>query len=258
MRVTAIANPKGGTGKTTTAVNLAASAALAGERVLLIDMDKQGSATQWLNYSPNNDNLARVLLGEIELDSIVVHTAVKGLELAPASVSLASTERFTNEPGHQMLLREAVAKSAPRDWVIIDAPGDLGPLTIMALTAATEVLVPVPAGAMELDEVPKIRETISKVRSRLNPSLRMAGVLLTQVRIHGRNTSILARSVGDRLREDFAEGEVLEAFVRDDGKFKEAPAWRQPMAVYDAGGKGDTDYRDVLRELRKREVAHVG
>lgn len=254
MRITAIANPKGGTGKTTTAVNLAASAAAAGERVLLVDMDKQGSATQWLDHSPNTDGLARVLLGELDLESIVVQTAVEGLELVPASIALASTERFTSEPGHQMLLREALSKARPRDWVIIDAPGDLGALTIMALTAATEVLVPVPAGAMELDEVPKVRDTISKVQQRLNSSLTLAGVLLTQVRIHGRNTSILARSVGERLREDFPNGEVLESFVRDDGRFREAPGWRQPMSVYDPGGKGDSDYRAVLAELRAREA----
>ena len=258
MRITAVVNPKGGTGKTTTAVNLAASAALDGERVLLVDLDKQGSATQWLDHSPDNDDLANALMGATSLDSVVVSTSVDNLELVRASVSLAQTDQFTREPGHQFLLREALEKISERDWVIIDAPGDLGPLTIMALTAATEVLVPVPAGAMELDEVPKVKQTIDKVRSRLNPSLHLAGVLLTQVRIFGRNTSVLARQVGDRLKEDFPAGEVLTAWVRDDGRFKEAPGWRQPMAVYDPGGKGDTDYRAVLAELRAREVAYAG
>lgn len=257
MRITAIVNPKGGTGKTTTAVNLAAAAALNGERILLVDMDKQGSATQWLGHSPDNDDLAQVLLGKTNIDSISIETAVERLSLAPASVTLASTETFTQEPGHQYLLKEALEKASPYDWIIVDAPGDLGPLTIMALTAATEVLVPVPAGALELDEVPKVRELIAKVTSRLNPQLRIAGVLLTQVRIFGRNTSILAREIGDRLREDFPAGEVLTAFVRDDGKFREAPAWRQPMAVFDPGGKGDADYREVLAEMRTREVANV-
>lgn len=257
MRVTAVVNPKGGTGKTTTAVNLAAAAALEGEQVLLVDLDKQGSATQWLGHSPDNDHLLAVLLGGQPLDSIVVRTGVERLELVPSSVTLAQTERITREPGHQYLLREVLDKTAPRDWVIVDAPGDLGPLTIMALSAATDVLVPVPAGALELDEVPKVRDTIDKVRSRLNPGLAFAGVLLTQVRIHGRHTSVLARQVGEQLREDFTDGEVLDAVVRDDGKFREAPAWRQPMAVYDPGGKGDQDYREVLRELRTREAAGV-
>jgi chromosome partitioning protein len=254
LRITAIVNPKGGTGKTTTAVNLATSAALEGERVLLVDMDKQGSATQWLGHSPDNEDLVLALLGDKPLDSIAVPTLIDRLELVPASVALAETEKITREPGHQYLLREALDKAGPRDWVILDAPGDLGPLTIMTLTAASEVLIPVPAGALELDEIPKIQRTIEKVRARLNPELSVAGVLLTQVRIHGFHTSVLARQVGDRLREDFPGGELLSTFVRDDGKFREAPGWRQPMAIYDPDGKGDQDYRAVLTEIRKREI----
>ena len=255
MRVTAIVNSKGGTGKTTTAVNLATSAALAGHRVLLVDLDKQGSATQWLNHSPDNDDLV-VALGEAQsLDPLVVQTAVEGLELVPASITLAETERLTREPGHQFLLRESLGRTTPRDWVFLDAPGDLGALTIMALTAATDVLVPVPAGALELDEVPKVRATIDKVRGRLNPELRMAGVLLTQVRVYGRHTSVLGREIGEELRKDFPTGDVLDTVVRDDNRFREAPAWRQPMAIFDPDGKGDRDYKAVLDELRSREVA---
>ena len=257
MRITAIVNPKGGTGKTTTAVNLAASAALEGKRVLLVDLDKQGSATQWLGHSPDNDALVRVLVGEILLDSIVIRTDVEGLELAPASVAIQH-ERVTSEPGNQYLLREALAKADERDWVVLDVPGDLGPITIMALTAATDVLVPVPAGAMELDEVPKIKETIAKVQARLNEKLTIAGVILTQVRIFGQHTSVLAREVSDQLRSDFPDGDLLDSFVRDDMRFREAPGARQPMAIYDPGGKGDQDYRKVLAELRDREVLHVG
>lgn len=258
MRVTAIVNSKGGTTKTTTAVNLAASAALDGERVLLIDMDKQGSATQWLGHSPDNDDLVLALLGEKTLDSVAVATSVDGLHLVRASVAV-QTERITGEPGNQFLLREAIkeAAGAAWDWVVLDAPGDLGPITVMTLTAASEVLVPVPAGAMELDEIPKIQSVIAKVQSRLNPGLAIAGVLLTQVRIHGLHTSVLARQVGERLREDFPGGELLGCCVRDDGKFREASAWRQPMALFDPGGKGDLDHRAVLAELRSRETAGV-
>jgi chromosome partitioning protein len=257
LRITAIVNSKGGTGKTTTAVNLATSAALAGQRVLLVDLDKQGSATQWLDHSPDNDDLMTALIDGVSLDPLVVATPVEGLDLVPASITLAQTERLTAEPGHQFSLRDCLAKTTPRDWVFLDAPGDLGPLTITALATATDVLVPVPAGALELDEVPKVRATIEKVRDRLNPGLRIAGVLLTQVRIYGRHASVLSREVDAELRVDFSEGDVLDAVIRDDNRFREAPAWRKPMALFDPDGKGDRDYQAVLAELISREAANV-
>lgn len=258
MRITAVVNPKGGTGKTTTAISLAAVAAQDGERVLLVDLDKQGSVTQWLGHSPDNDDLMAALVEGKPLEPLVVPTDVANLELIPASVTFSQVERLTQVVGHQYLLREALSRLDQRGWVILDAPGDLGAFTILALTAATDVVVPVPAGGLELDEVPKVQQTISAVRGRLNPSLQLAGVLLTQVRIHGRHTSVLGRQVGDRLRQDyFPDGEVLDAFVRDDGRLREAPAWRQPMTTYDPGGKADQDYRAVLAELRSREVARV-
>lgn len=256
MRVTAIVNPKGGTGKTTTAINLAASAALSGSRVLLIDMDKQGSATQWLGHSPENEALVEALLGQTSLDSIVVPTSVENLELVRAS-AVIQQDSITSEPGVQFLLREALEKMSPRDWIVLDAPGDLGPITIMSLTAATDVVIPVPAGGMELDEVPKVKATIAKVQQRLNPSLAIAGVLLTQVRIYGKHSSILAREVGEQLRQDFPTGDLFSTFVRDDLRFREAPAARQPMALYDPGGRGDCDYRNLWIELQERETSNV-
>lgn len=257
MRVTAVINPKGGTGKTTTVVNIAAAAAFDGQRVVLIDLDKQGSATTWLGSTPYNHSLPRTLTeGSPCLGELLVPTPVPGLELVPGSVELADTSRITKEPGHQMLLKEALAGLPPVDWVLLDTPGDLGPLTIMGMTAASDVLIPVSVGSLELDEVPKIRATVDKVQARLNPALSIAGVLVVRVRIHGRHQSVLARDVTERLRQDFP-GQVLEAVVRDDARHGQAPAWRQPMAVFDPGGKGDIDYRGVLAELRAQEMVSV-
>jgi chromosome partitioning protein len=126
VRITAIVNSKGGTTKTTTAVNLATAAALRGKRVTLIDLDDQGSATQWLGYSPDNDALMDALLRGSSLDPITVSTSVTGLDLVPASVLLADTSRLQAEPGNNTLLRNALRKTQPRDWVFIDSPGDHG------------------------------------------------------------------------------------------------------------------------------------
>ncbi len=259
MRVTAVINPKGGTGKTTTAVNLAATAALAGERVLLVDLDEQGSSTQWLGGSPDGSDLVPVLLTGRSLDALVVPTNTEGLELVPGSAELAEDTRITREPGHQFLLREALDNTVERDWVLVDCPGDLGPLTIMGMTAATDVLIPLTAGSLELDEVPKIRMAIAKVRARLNPGLAIAGVVVVRVDLHGRYRSVVARDVVTRLQADFPGGEVLQAVVRENPRHREAPGWRQPIAEFDPGGWGDQDYRGVLAELRARraEVADV-
>lgn len=256
MRITAIVNSKGGTTKTTTAVNLATAAALAGHRVLLIDLDKQGSATQWLDHSPDTDALMEVLLASSSLDELVTATSVDGLELVPASAALAQTGRLTAELGHQFLLQYCLQKTTPRDWVFIDSPGDLGPATIMALTAATEVLVPVPAGSLELDELPKVMETITKVQERLNPQLRVAGVLLTKFKTVGRHARVLSRDVAEALRQDLPE-HVMSTVVREDDRHGEAPAWRKPMAQFEPDGRGDQDYRSVLAELTGREAVNA-
>lgn len=256
MRITAIVNSKGGTTKTTTAVNLATAAALAGKRVLLIDLDDQGSATQWLGYSPDNDGLMKALLNGSSLDALAVSTPVDGLELVPASALLADTGRLQSEPGNNTLLRNALRKTTPRDWVFIDSPGDLGLTTVMALSAASDVLVPMPVGAMELDELPKVMELIEKVRERLNEKLELAGVLLTKYRTYGRNASVLSRDVAAELQRDFPDS-VLNTVVRDNNRHGEAPAWRKPIALFDPDGPGDTDYRAAMEELHSRRVIHV-
>jgi chromosome partitioning protein len=257
VRITAIVNSKGGTTKTTTAVNLATAAALSGKRVLIIDLDDQGSATQWLGYSSDNEGLMKALLTGTSLDALAVPTPVDGLELVPASALLADTSRLQAEPGNNTLLRNVLRKTAPRDWVFIDSPGDLGLTTVMALSAATDVLVPMPAGGMELDELPKVMELIGKVRERLNEDLELAGVLLTKYRMYGRNASVLSRDVADQLQRDFPDS-VLTTVIRDDNRHGEAPAWRKPIALFDPEGRGDLDYRAALEELEaQRRMVHV-
>src|SRR3954470_19495835 len=143
MRATAVANNKGGTGKTTTSVNVAAIAATMGYRTVLVDLDDQGSATKWLGHSPANTDLVEGFGEDRPLDGVIVPTAFDRLELVRASSELADADRqFGGEAGVQHVLRAALEKSTQRDFVVIDCPGDLGLLTIMGLAAADDVLIP--------------------------------------------------------------------------------------------------------------------
>jgi chromosome partitioning protein len=213
--------------------------------------DRIRSATEALYQA-----LIEAELTGISLDALAVPTPVEGLELIPASALLADTSRLQAEPGNNTLLRNALRKTTPRDWVFIDSPSDLGLTTVMALSAATDVLVPMPAGGMELDELPKVMELITKVRDRLNKNLELAGVLLTKYRMYGRNASVLSRDVAEQLQRDLPDS-VLTTVIRDDNRHGEAPAWRKPIALFDPEGRGDQDYRAALEELNARRVIHV-
>lgn len=248
-RTTAVANNKGGTGKTTTAVNIAAIAAAGGRRTLLVDLDDQGSATKWLGHTPHNTGLLDVFRDDRPLEDVIVATAVDRLDLVRGSTELADADRqFGGEAGVQHALLRALEQAAPRDWVVIDCPGDLGLLTIMGLTAATDVLIPLCAGAMELDELPQLTQLIDKVRRRLNPGLYISGVLPCRVTVYGRNTSRVASDVLDTLREHFPS-ELLATVIHESTRHGEAFSAQQPISWYQPGGTGDREYRAVVGEL---------
>lgn len=248
-RTTAVANNKGGTGKTTTAVNVAAIAASMGRTTLLVDLDDQGSATKWLGHSPNNTDLVQVFRDDRPLDEVVVPTAIEGLELVRASGELADADRqFGAEAGVQHALLTALEHATMRDWVVIDCPGDLGLLTIMGLAAANDVLIPLAAGAMELDELPKLIQLIDKVRRRLNPGLHVSGVLPCRVTVYGKNTSRVAADVLDTLRQHFPS-ELLATMIHESTRHGEAFSAQQPISWYEPGGTGDREYRAAVAEL---------
>jgi len=258
VRVTAVMNSKGGTAKTTTAVTLAALAAQEGRRCLIVDMDKQASATKQLGGSPDNDDLIPGLLGERALASLIQPTSVDDLDLVPGSVALANPARLVEQIGHHTLLRSALEDVEGYDWVLIDTPGDLAALTIMSLTAATDVLVPISLGTSELDEVPLIQAAISTTRKRLNPHLKLAGVVVTKVPVYGRNPAGLLSPFLVQLQKDFP-GKVLDTYVRQSVSAMEAHGWRRPLTVHDPGGRIVADYRAVLHALDGAQaVAHAG
>ncbi|MGB9281119.1 MAG: ParA family protein [Pseudonocardiaceae bacterium] len=257
MRTTAVANNKGGTGKTTTAVNVAAIAASMGYLTVLVDLDDQGSATKWLGHSPANTDLVEVFRDDRPLDDVIKTTGVKGLELVRASAELADADRqFGGEAGVQHALLHALERATQRDFVVIDCPGDLGLVTIMGLAAADDVLIPLAAGAMELNELHKLTRLIDKVRLRLNGDLRISGVLPCRVSKYGKHTSKVVADVLDTLRKHFPD-ELLSTIIHESIRHGEAFSAQQPISWYEPGGTGDREYRAAVAELLVPRVVEV-
>jgi chromosome partitioning protein len=255
VKTIAIANHKGGTCKTTTAVSLAAALVELGHRVVLIDLDPQASATKWLGHAPDGTGLIDVLTDGASLDSVIVPTAVDGLELVPAAKALgggAADRQLPGEPGIQTALRDAIAKMTPRDFVLLDCPPNLGIIVVIALTAANDIIVPVAVGSQELAGLADLVHTFDRVRQRLNPRLRIAGVLTCRVDVRGRNTSRIAAEVVAVLRKHFP-AEALATVIHESTRFKEAPSHHLPINQFDEGGRGAQDYLAVARELFARQ-----
>ena len=254
MRTIAVTNQKGGSGKTTSAVNLAAALGEKGRRVLVVDLDPQASASAWLGVKDGGKGLLEVFTGEARLEDLVVPTSAEGVDLVPSSAWLANAEKaLAGEPGAETVLRRAVARLGNRwDFVLIDCPPALGLLTVSALTAADEVLVPLEASAMALAGLAGLTRTVELVADRLNPGLSIAAVLAC--RVDGRTN--LSKDVVDSLRASLGE-KVLKTVVRENVRLREAWSFGQPITVYDGRSAGAEDYRAAAAELLRREPPAV-
>lgn len=241
-------NQKGGTAKTTTAVSLAAAWAEMGRRVTLIDLDPQGSATSWLGAVPSMA-LAEVITDGAALEVASQATAVEGLEIVPASKALGGADReLSGEPGIQTALRDAIAKAPERDIVVIDCQPSLGLLSVMALAAAPEALVPVGAGSMELEGIADLRRTVERIQQRLHPELRISNVLACRIDRRGGHLTHISSGVLESLRRHFPD-ELLRTVIHESTRLKEAPSHRMPISVYDPDGQPAKDYRAAASEL---------
>lgn len=251
MRTIAVANEKGGTGKTTTAVNLAAALGSLGQQVVVIDLDHQGWATKWLGHLPTGTDLAEVFTHGRRLDDIVQPTKLTGVELVPGCRALAAADRELSAPelNTQAALRDAIADMAPRDVVLIDCPPSLGLMVIAALAAAQEVLVPVAIGAMEIEGLADLLRTVDTVQRRLNPALRISAVL--PCRVPG-GRSRISDDVLAALSQRFPDV-LLSAVIHESTRFREAPSHQQAIGAYDPGGRGEQDYRAAAQELLDRK-----
>jgi chromosome partitioning protein len=252
----AIANQKGGSGKTTTSVNLAAALGEQGRRVLMLDLDPQHSATAWLGLKNPGKGLYELFVHQASLLDVLQETAVPGVDLAPSSPWLVGVERvLAGEVGAEHLLKRNVAAlPADRwDYLLIDCPPTLGILTINALAAVREVLVPVEAHVMALAGLAQLLHTMEIVKDRLNPDLKVSGILAC--RMDGRTRH--AREVVDQLRER-SGSLVYQTVIRENIRLAECPSFAQPIIGYDPKSTGAADYRQLAREIMAQEQTARG
>jgi len=246
----AVTNQKGGVGKTTTAVNLAACVADGGYETLLIDLDAQCNATVALGVSKDCEpNVYDALAGEAPLQDGIVSTCVPGLSLAPASPDLAGASvELPREPGSETRLRDVLAGFRERYlFTVLDCPPSLGPLTVNALVAADRVIVPVQAEYFALEGLAGLLDTLSLIQRELNPRLVVSGMVLT---MHDGRTR-LAQDVERELREHFPEL-VFESVIPRNVRISEAPSFGLPVTRHDPACSGSVAYLRLAKEVAAR------
>jgi chromosome partitioning protein len=248
-KILAIANQKGGVGKTTSAINIAAGLGVLERRVLLLDCDPQGNASRGLGANPSAPNLYHALVGDVSLESVVRPTGFPNLDLAPAQRDLVGLEvELVGVEEWQGKMRDVLETVKPRyDAIILDCPPSLGHLTISALTAADGVIVPMQCEYFALEGVSELVATVARVQSSLNPKLEILGLLLTMFD----ERMNLGRDVAEEVRKHFGS-KVFDAVVPRNVRLAEAPSHGLPIFQYDIKSRGADAYLAIARELLRR------
>lgn len=253
MKILAITNQKGGVGKTTTCVNLAASLASQGKRVMLIDLDPQGNATtgSGIDKAHLKSSIYHVLIGEKTLKEVVIKSEKGGFDIAPSNRELAGAEvELVNELARETRLKAAIAKLGNEyDVVLLDCPPALNLVTVNALTAANAVMIPMQCEYYALEGLSDLVNTIKKVRAHLNPTLEIEGLLRTLFD----NRNMLAQQVSAQLISHFGE-KVYKTVIPRNIRLAEAPSYGVPVLSYDKTSKGALAYLELAQEITDKEA----
>ena len=256
-KVIAVANQKGGVGKTTTSINLAACLAILEHRVLLIDADPQANSTSGVGVTPDRFEygLYDCLIGDVAPKDAIVETDTPNLSLIPSSIDLVGAEvELVARIGREFLLREVVhAVKDDYDYVFIDCLPSLGLVTVNALTAADTVLIPVQCEVFSLEGLGKLQNTIRVVKQKLNPALEVEGILLSMFDKRLRMAKVVVKEV----QEHFGD-RVFDTIIHRNSKIGEAPSLHVPVILYDAGSKGANYFLALAEEFLEKQGVGVG
>jgi len=253
-KVIAIANQKGGVGKTTTSVNLAAALAMSGKKVLLVDLDPQANASSGVSVEPTNGSIYECLMQRSFNEKVVIPTDINGLWILPSKADLVGAEvELAAVEDREGVLKQVLTGIEGYDYIVLDCPPALGLLTINALVAATDLIIPVQCEYFAMEGLGRLLGNVERIRESYNPDLDLLGIILTMYdsRIN------LSRQVQDEIREYFKE-KVFQTVIPRNVALAEAPSHGKPVLSYNAASSGAKAYLDLVQELLSHGKESIG